>query len=396
MKSFFRKAKARLKAWFGYMEFLGRARRRSTKRLTLESLERELRVQVGGARSVVSGRLPRFAALRFALFGDRGLAPWVTESGVMKMAVEESPDALTLIDGSSGTYPYVVAAPVLASIATMFMMPAVFGAIYSSVGILEGLSVVLGVGLVFASLTCILERNSLAQRYLERRSQRNFGEEGDVVALETTSSMSEAMVRFIKARLDDELTKLVGSGSPHSTNRARAKLELAQFRTLRVKLCLRIAQVTGVDVVEDILPENCPEHLRVAWRELLSVERTARYSLEKVEEFEVRVRVLVEEMLAQVQAPLAMYDDLVLIREVSELAVSVRQTAADTRRLIQAALEGLQDRMEELKSDVMRREVLIGEIVAALPSSRGSTDVGQELEDIVQGLASPARQRTHA
>ena len=286
--------------------------------------------------------------------------------------------------------------PIIGILATCLIIPAVLASIYSNVGLFEGFAAIIGFVCAVAMIVALCERFMLAKEYVALQLEEKSGEQVESAVDLRPSSMSEAMVRFIKARLDDELTKLVGSGSPHSTNRARAKLELAQFRTLRVKLCLRIAQVTGVDVVEDILPENCPEHLRVAWRELLSVERTARYSLEKVEEFEVRVRVLVEEMLAQVQAPLAMYDDLVLIREVSELAVSVRQTAADTRRLIQAALEGLQDRMEELKSDVMRREVLIGEIVAALPSSRGSTDVGQELEDIVQGLASPARQRTHA
>ena len=60
---------------------------------------------------------------------------------------------------------------------------------------------------------------------------------------------------------------------------------------------------------------------------------------------------------------------------------------------ITAALESLQERMTGIRAGVSLGSRQIGDIVAALPDTRRSSDIAEELERVVAGL-NPARDRS--
>lgn len=383
--SIFKSLAHRLKRWFGYVEFLGRARRGAAKRLTLPDLEREVRAHMGVALTAKS-RPPRFAALRYALFGTWGLAPWITEDAIQKFEKE-------YWDGNVGGLPHTLTPSLTRSIFSL--TPALIG-----ISFWWPLSELLGVisficGLIGACVYTIFTfiRLNTAHRFVANCMSKSS-------QATATVTMPEAIARYVAHRLGEVKEDLVGARSEHAKTNERAQNEMSRVLVVWERLRLRLLNLhlaVPLDLHDHWTDERMPEHLRVAYEQVYAMFLRAEKTLNSLSQFEARVRALVEEMSLEARRDLALYEDIDLLDEIRDLGGRVAQTAVDARRSIAQALESLQERMDALRVDVVQREKLIGSVVAALPSAPDRDAEWQRLEDVVQGLSiAPARPRTLA
>ncbi len=379
----------RLKRWFGYVEFLGRVRRTAAKRLTLPDLEREVRVLTGTVPTF-SGRplkRPRFLALRYAFFGDRGLKPWVTHEAVL--ARYSKYHGGKELGFSFIFVPYTFLT--LTSICVLLMLLAGMGSSRGSILVIA-LTAVCG---FLATFLALGERFDLARQCLKATAQGTAN-----IDSVTTVSTSAAIAQYVADRLEAVKEGLVGQKTVHATTRARADRELQEARAKWVQLHLRIRERYGDGVSDDasveLTDERVPSHLCVTREELRLILRRAQDTLNRLNEFESNLVAALDELGAEARAELVIVEDLDLIESVRALGGRVQQTALDARRSIERSLASLQERMDALRTDVLRREELISSVVAALPDAPNRDAQWQRLEDAVSGLSAPPRQRTLA
>ena len=216
----------------------------------------------------------------------------------------------------------------------------------------------------------------------------------------TTVSTSAAIAQYVADRLEAVKEGLVGQKTVHATTRARADRELQEARAKWVQLHLRIRERYGDGVSDDasveLTDERVPSHLCVTREELRLILRRAQDTLNRLNEFESNLVAALDELGAEARAELVIVEDLDLIESVRALGGRVQQTALDARRSIERSLASLQERMDALRTDVLRREELISSVVAALPDAPNRDAQWQRLEDAVSGLSAPPRQRTLA